>query len=203
MDQQVQQTAEPSMGSTQPRAGNEGQRPHGSPRRRWPYILGAISLVVLLIGAAFVGGRLLARRHTVHYSGPGVFRLSRPAELPKEPPETSGPVQKVEGKVITLEEPVGGRGVIYSGPEGTTKEGEWKQIEVVVTHDTKIYKAIPPSPEEMEKGGEFQQKVEEATLADVQVDEQIEVWGQRSGDRITAEVIYIQRAFPIHFDFGH
>jgi len=197
MDQQkMQQTAEPVEGSIQGVTGNEAQRPHSPSPRRWLYILGAGALVVLLVGAAFVGGRLLSQRRLVRTSGPGVVHIKQAAELPHEPPAAVGPVQKVEGKTITLETAAGGSAVIYFGPEGVEKkEGEWKQIEVVVTQETKIYKGVPLSPEEMKKGGEFQMKVEEATLADVKIGDHIEVWGEESGERIIAEVIHIQRMF--------
>jgi len=197
MDQQkMQQTAEPVEGSIQRVTENEAQRPHSPPRRRWLYILGAGTLVVLLVGAAFVGGRLLSQRRLVRTSGPGVVHIKQAAELPHEPPAAVGPVQKVEGKTITLETAAGGSAVIYFGPEGVEKkEGEWKQIEVVVTQETKIYKGVPLSPEEIKKGGEFQMKVEEATLADIKVGDHIEVWGEESGERIIAEVIHIQRMF--------
>jgi len=197
MDQQkMQQTAEPVEGSIQRVTRNEAQRPHSPPRRRWLYILGAGALVVLLVGAAFVGGRLLSQRRLVRTSGPGVVHIKQAAELPDEPPAAVGPVQKVEGKTITLETAAGGSAVIYFGPEGVEKkEGEWKQIEVVVTQETKVYKGVPLSPEEIKKGGEFQMKVEEATLADIKVGDHIEVWGEESGERIIAEVIHIQPIF--------
>jgi hypothetical protein len=178
---------------------DEVARPAEQPRRRWVLWGGLAAVVILVIGAAFVGGRLLSQRHLVRTSGPGVVEVKKAAELPDEPPVASGPVQKVEGKTITLETAAGGTGIIYFGPGGVEKkEGEWKQIQVVVTQDTKIYKGIPLSPEEMEKGGEFQAKVEEATLADIKVGDHIVVWGQESGERLTAEVIHIQRMLGFH-----
>jgi len=164
-------------------------------RRRWALWGGVAMVVVLLVGAAGVGGWLVARRRVPPHSG--VVTMSRAAELPKEMPVAVGPVQEVKGKVITLEIPTGGHGVVYSDGSGVTKkEGEWKQIQVVVTQDTKIYAGVPLSPQEIQKGGEFQSKVEEATLADIKVGDHIEVWGKESGQRITAEVIHINRRFP-------
>ncbi|HBY94492.1 MAG TPA: hypothetical protein DEP84_11130 [Chloroflexi bacterium] len=161
-------------------------------QRRWAWWGGVALMIVLLLGAAFVGGRLLAQQNVAPVTQ-GV-RLSRPAELLEEPPVTMGSVEKVEGKTIILEMPAGEGGVVYSGPGGTTKkEGEWKQIQVVVTQDTKIYRDIPIKPEELQRGGQRQLQVEEVTLADVKVGEQIEVWGQKIGDRVLAEVIYIPR----------
>lgn len=194
MDQQRRQTPESDENPIYPAAEEETDRPCGQPRRRRLYILGAALLVVLLVGAAFVGGRLFGQRHLVHTSGAGVVKIKKAAELPDEPPVAVGSVQKVEGKTITLEAP-SGSATVYSGPgvEVEKKEGEWKQIEVVVTQDTKIYRDVPLSPEEIKKGGEFQQKVEEATLADIKVGDLIEVWGEGKGERITAEVIHIQR----------
>ncbi|MBI2955349.1 MAG: hypothetical protein HYY30_13625 [Chloroflexi bacterium] len=155
---------------------------------RW----GSVVLVVflLLVGAAFVGGHLLAERNVVG-SAQGV-RLEVPAELPKEPPAAMGSVQKVEGKTIVIEEPKGGGGVVYSDSAGVTKkQGEFGQTEVVVTQDTRIYRSIPIKPDEVQKGGQRQLELEAVSLADVRTNSTISVWGSRSGDRVVAEVIHI------------
>lgn len=159
--------------------------------RRWALWLGVALLQFLLMGAAFVGGRMLAQQN-LRNSRPGLA-TQLPSQLPREPPADSGFIQKVQGKVLTLGKmPPGGAGVIIGGSGGPDLS---KQTEVVVSSDTKFYGMIQPKPEEMQKmqsGGQFQFRAEDASMDDARVGSMIMVWGTKSGDRTTAEVIFIQ-----------
>ncbi len=161
------------------------------PRRRRTLWLGVALLQLLLMGAAFVGGRMLAQQN-LRSGGPG-FSTQLPAQLPKEPLADSGFIQKIDGKVLTLSKmPSGGAGVMVVGPGGPDMS---KQTEVVATADTKFYRMIRPTSEDMQKmqkGGTFQFRAEDATVDDARVGSMIMVWGPKSGNRTTAEVIYIQ-----------
>ena len=156
---------------------------------------GVAILLVLLVGAAFVGGRLLAGgepgRFMLPFLGRGgptgavhpIPEVIPAPELPKEKPTISGKVAQVEGRRITVQLPEGGPGQVSIV--------EWgKAVEVVVTRDTKIWKEEPihisagNTPEK-----KIQQNVEEATVEDIKPGEMVKVWGKKSGDRITAEVI--------------
>jgi hypothetical protein len=203
MDPQMQQTAESSTGSTQPVTGNGAQEPHGSPRRRWPYVVAALSLVVLLVGAAFVGGRLLARRRTpsgvqVVELGDGGIMVSmeegdiqQPDELPKELPTTQGDITRIEGKTITVGQPKseGEGGVVYNSGE----EPEYEDMEeVVVTQETLIYRGKPVEIKPDQESGRLPpMEVEEIGLADLKKGDFVQVWGEKRGDRVVAEVIYL------------
>ncbi len=161
------------------------------PRRRWALWFGVALLQLLLMGAAFVGGRMLAQQN-LRSSGPGLA-TQLPAQLPKEPLADSGFIQKVDGKVLTLSKmPPSGGGIVFVGPGGPDMS---KQTEVIATADTKFYRMIRPTPEDMQKmqkGGTFQFRAEDATVEDARVGSMIMVWGPKSGNRTTAEVIYIQ-----------
>jgi hypothetical protein len=66
---------------------------------------------------------------------------------------------------------------------------------VVVTPETKFYKGVASGPagnQKMPSGGQAQSQAEEASLTDIKVGNMVMVWGPKSGERITAEVIYIQ-----------
>jgi len=123
------------------------------------------------------------------------LRLVRPPELPQRPPEAFGFVKEIQDNRLVIEIPGPGGGVFYSGPEGIRKEGEWQEIQVIVTPETRIYRRIPPGPEEWQRGGEVQERVEEIPLAGIRPNDQIEVWGERGDAGIIAEVIYIRRPF--------
>ncbi len=158
-------------------------------RPRW-LLWGGVALAVLLVlGAAFVGGRLLGRRPQATE-----VRFIPPEELPARPPEASGLVKEIQGNLITLEVPGPGGGAIYSGPEGVRKEGEWRELQVVVTRETRIYRRLPPAPGE-QQGREIRERAEEIPLADIEPGDWIEVWGELTDAQIVAQVIYIRRSF--------
>ena len=167
---------------------------------RWLLWAGLGVLVVVIVAAAFVGGRLLARQHLVNPAGIISVEMSMPDILPQEPPAATGTVGRVEGKVITVDALQAGSGggvmIVSAGDSGQTLEqqgqqGETKKTEVVTTNETRFYKLIQPGMDELQGGGVFQMKAEEGTLADVQSGQMVQVWGDKSGDRVTADVVCI------------
>jgi len=151
-------------------------------------IIGIVLVQVLLMGSAFVGGRMLGEQNRRANRPSGSVQL--PSQLPKDPAAGTGTVQKIQDNVITL---VSGRG--FGGPGGGGSSAS-TQTEVAMTPDTKFYKSIstgqfgqPGNP-----GGGQQVQVADATLADVKVGNNLIVWGAKNGERITAEVVYIQAA---------
>lgn len=157
----------------------------GPARPRWALWAGLIAMAALVIGAAFVGGRLFGTKQPIHARRP-IMVTERPKELPDRPPTTIGIITHIEGKIITIEKPNPGSGEaiapLIRGREGNETE------EIVVTQETAIYRDKPIKPEPGEKlpPGE----VEKIELADLRVDEVIFVWGEKHGDRVVAEVIY-------------
>jgi hypothetical protein len=148
------------------------------PRRRWLLYTGIILLQLLLMGAAFVGGRMLGTQNQRGVRGAGASQL--PSQLPKDPAAGTGTVQKIQDNVVTL-----GRGGGQSAANLT---------EVAFTADTKFYKNAstssagnPGGP----AGGQPQVTVVDATSTDIKLGSNLTVWGTKNGARITAEVVYI------------
>ncbi len=160
-------------------------RPGKSPRRRWLLWTGIAFLQLLLMGSAFVGGRMLAgQNQRGNRTG-----AQLPSELPRESPVATGSVQRIQGQVITLGRGFGGQG----GPGGQGGSNANTQPEVAVTADTKYYKNT--STNQFQPGGGQQQfRADPATFEDVKVGTNILVWGTRNGQRITADVVYVQNA---------
>ena len=154
-----------------------------APRRRWLIWTALVLLQLLLMGAAFVGGRMVAGQNQRGARGAGAFQL--PSQLPKEPAAGSGTVQKVQDAVITL----GGRG--SGGPQGGGQSVS-TTTEVAFTTDTKFYKNTSTGGPGNPGGGQAQITVADATSADVKVGSNVTVWGTKNGARITADVVYIQ-----------
>ncbi len=155
------------------------------PRRRWILWAGIVFLQLLLMGAAFVGGRMVGGQNQRGFRGAGTLQL--PSQLPKEPAAGSGTVQKIQDTVITL----GGRG--FGGPQGGGQSAN-TQTEVAFTADTKFYQNTSTGSPGNPGGGQAQVTVTDATSADVKVGSNVTVWGTKNGARITAEVVYIQSA---------
>jgi hypothetical protein len=155
------------------------------PQRRWVLWAGLIFLQLLLMGAAFVGGRMVGAQNQRGLRPIGSVQL--PSQLPKEPAAGSGTVQKIQDTVITL----GGRG--FGGPQGGGQSAN-TSTEVAFTADTKFYMNTSTASPGNPGGGQAQVTVADATSADVKVGSNVTVWGTKNGARITAEVVYIQSA---------
>ncbi|HVN55544.1 MAG TPA: hypothetical protein VMT46_14520 [Anaerolineaceae bacterium] len=168
--------------------------------------------VLLLAGGAFAAGRLLNQG----LAGPqGLMGLLRggggpmqvsvklnliPAkELPVEEPTMRGLLSKRDTDTLYLGQ--GKQGAMIAVSKGGSGEApslsspqiEGPLTEVVVTHDTKIYKDVTfnDAPKEPVAAGEqtLQQKVEIATLDELGQNTAVTVWGKKVGDRIVADVL--------------
>jgi hypothetical protein len=163
-----------------------------TPRKpRLPYIAGGIIVVLLLIAAAFVGGRLLSERSR------GEGAPSRNITWAKELPQTLADVEGIfdhrqdnsifvnTGHVTrTLNQPA-------DSPSGPI-------VDVVVTSQTTIYEDVTarqfnvPPPEDQK----IQQVVELGSLDEIAESSLITVWGRKTGDRFIADVlVYVNPAF--------
>jgi hypothetical protein len=173
---------------------------------------GAILLVILLAGAAFVGAKLLTGGRlqsgpgggTVFlsgngggHSGPTDFspKIKPAAQLPQTPPDANGIFDHRQDASIFV-----GTGKVQvqvqAGPNGSVASSsthDGPTVEVVVTTKTEVYrdttmdqfngKALPNgSPT-------IQQVLQAGSLDELGQDSMITVWGQKTGNRIIADVL--------------
>jgi len=94
-----------------------------APKKRTGLIVGLVLLVVLLAGAAFIGGQMLGRQQEKNQAG----QLEGPEyvtakELPEQEPELAGMVARIENDNLIVQEfvmgdamSVGGGAVVVSG----------------------------------------------------------------------------------------
>ena len=149
-------------------------------KRKRLVISGIIFVQLLLMGAAFVGGRMIGEQNRRTNRPAGSVQL--PSQLPKDPAAGNGTVQSIQENLITL-----GRGFGGSGGQANNTA-----TEVAVTADTKFYKNTSTQQPGQPGGQQQSVQVADATLADVKIGNNVIVWGTKNGQRITAEVIYIQ-----------
>ena len=151
-------------------------------KRKRLIIISIAVVQLLLMGSAFVGGRMIGEQNLRTNRPAGSVQL--PSQLPKDPAAGTGSVQQIQGNLITLGRGFGGGG----GQSSNT------QTEVAITSDTKFYKNVSTAQPGQPGGQQQQVQVADATLADVKVGNNVMVWGAKNGQRVTAEVLYIQTA---------
>lgn len=163
-------------------------------------------LVLLVGGAAFIGGRML--NQNVGPVGPGVpigsdggsHSIVPAEELPKTPPEVTGQfVERKDNTIVVASAPLetGGGGAVVDSASGggddesLTPRESGPKVEVVVTSETTIYRDTTDFSKPPLGGSEtIQETVGEGTLDDLNSDSMIRVWGRKSGDRIIADILF-------------
>jgi hypothetical protein len=164
-----------------------------------------VALLVLLAGAAFVGGRLLNQQTQIgRDNGPGLSGVSaggqttsieivKAKELPDTEPEVAGLFAERKDNSIFV---TTGNGAftVAVGEDGAVKtqtDGNTQKLEVVVTGETLVYKNVtqPPDPGSLPGDGKLQEKVAPGSLDDIGQNSFVSAWGERRGDRLIATVL--------------
>ena len=172
--------------------------------KRKSWIVGGLIVVVLLAGAAFVGGRLLNQTEVngglvsgdTAEGGKSSVRLKviRAGELPAAEPDAIGPF--VERRDNSLLVAFASKFQILTDKDGSVRTDGMdtsQRLEVVVTTETTLYedvtgahsvKGSPPPA-----AGEIQQEIAAGTLDRIGTNSVVWAWGERHGDRLIATVV--------------
>jgi hypothetical protein len=153
-------------------------------------IVFVVILLLALAGAALVGGRLLFRQSKSASAGYGVINLERLPGLPSEEPAIEGAfVRRSDNSIFVGILTSNSRLAIRFGPGGATDatvDYDGPVIEAVVTHETEIYEERV----RFQDDGSVEQTLAPGSLDDIEDRGTIiEVWGERRGDRVTADVL--------------
>jgi hypothetical protein len=168
----------------------------------------------VLIGAAFVGGRLLNQtaepaangpRMMISNDGPGggqtlSLELERAKELPATAPDVSGLFARREDQSVFVKALSGGRVMVavdQSGKVTTQSDGPEQLVEVVVTKDTAIYRDATEINPAQQTSGKVQQRVESGSIDEIGDNSMVQAWGERRGDRLIATTVMYSK--PIMF----
>lgn len=178
--------------------------------------VGLVVGVLVLAGAAYLGGRLLAPGKSGMVAGPPMtmqrgggparpagavqVRLEPAEEIPTRAPDLSGLATEIGNNslmVSTIEGPV--KITSVDGKTSMDAEISDKPTEVVVTKETKIYQDTTQpdfSPGGAAEGEQtIQQTVEERSLSNIAPNTMVSVWGYKRGDRLVAEIIVFNQPF--------
>ncbi len=161
--------------------------------------LGIVTLVAGLTGAAFVGGGLLSG-HDLQFptgqvinsgfggqSGQGCDISRVPAkELPGPPIMRRGVLVKRQNNSIFIGVPLRNVAINPSGTISQTTGFDGPVVEVVVTHNTRLYRDVTFQNYNGQKCGQVQEVLAPGTLHDIDADTTFLVWGERVGDRVIA-----------------
>jgi len=160
-------------------------------------VIGTVIVVVLLAGAAFVGGRLLGDQELTGNNkevlkiGEGLIasrgttiEVQQAREMPDTPPDVAGVFVRRKDSSLFV-----GTGTLTFVIDGDASH-DGPLLEAVSTHDTQIYRDDtakllndgPPS-------GPVQQVLKPGSLDEIGQDDVVSAWGERRGDRLMARVI--------------
>lgn len=181
--------------------------------RRTRLMVGVVALVVLLAGAAFVGGRLLNNQPAqpngkgglMMTGGPGggqavSLEIEPAKELPEARPDAMGLF--AERKDNSVYVTIGDKFMVQVDKDGTVNtqtDGNGDKLEVVVTSDTLIYQDVTeagfdgPPPAD----GKVQQKVAPGSLDEMGSNSFVSAWGEKRGDRLIATVLMYSQPMMI------
>ena len=181
--------------------------------KRTKLIVGVIALIVLLGGAAFVGGRLLNNQPTqamgqgglMINGGPGggqtvSVQIVPSKDLPSAAPDVRGLFSERKDNSIFVT--IGDKFMVQVDKNGTVKtqtDGNGDKLEVVVTGDTTIYKDVTqaslsnPPP----NGSKVEQQVAAGSLDEIGGNSFVSAWGERNGDRLIARVLLYSQPMMI------
>jgi hypothetical protein len=163
-------------------------------------IIGGVAVLVLLLaGAAFVGGRMLSGQDLISGLGGGpVMMLRSPdgglqsvkiqpaAELPPSSPDVAGLFLRREDNSVFVGT---GRVKILAVDDQVSAESSGPEMEVVVTHETTVYRdetSLQHTGGSVE--GKVQQVLAPGSLEEIGKNCIISAWGEERGGRLFADV---------------
>ena len=199
-----QQELQPQTERSQPELPPQPPLPEKKPKKRRRQIFlitGAVLLVVVLAGAAYLAGTLMNQNPTgqgglfgqIFTQGGGAVQvqdISHPEitpalEIPAIQADIRGIFVSRSGDSFTIG--TGSFGLTVSGSGAPQPHYDGPTYEVVVTQKTSIYKDTTKM--DPDYSGPIQQTVAAGSLDDLNTLTEISVWGKKTGNRYIADVI--------------
>jgi hypothetical protein len=172
-------------------------------KKRILIIGGIVVLVVVLAGAAFVGGQLFQAQQQAQAKNnlQGAPRkLVTPApEVPITAPDVLGDTIRRDGNSIFVCE---SNPTLSINPDGTINKNDscTLEVEVVIGHDTVLLHDVSAlrNPEPVKQGQDYviRQIVELGSINDISAGTAIRAWGQLTGTRVVARTLLYWNRSP-------
>jgi hypothetical protein len=188
------------------------------------WIIGAVLIIAVLAGGAFMAMRLLNAKtpdtaggdlggggslglHVTGGSVPGAapsggksvsIKMIPSKDLPQQKADISGMVVKTQDNSLFVGEMTSMMVSSINGKISTSPTPAGPYMEVVVSKETKIYRDVTmnslPDPSKVSGNSfEVEQKLDAGALSDVVAgNSNIQVWGQKRGDRLIADIVVVQ-----------
>jgi hypothetical protein len=176
--------------------------------KRTGWIVGSLGLLaLLLVGGAFMAGRLLGQGNGIPGSGGPTVKIGtgngqvaevdfvKAEELPEEPPDVAGVFERRQDNSIFVDETDGGF-VLTPNEDGTLSvaNATGKISEIVVTAETAVYVNLTlDSLDEAAASGVLYQKIEPGDVEEIGELSFIQAWGEMRADRLSASVLLYSR----------
>ncbi len=173
-------------------------------------IVGGLVLVAVLVAGAFTAVRLLAKPAEAEHApnvkvfedvmndgnGPvTVTTIVEPSpDLPQRPSETSGVfVRREDNSLYVGTGSISVNVQVVNGETSVAADHSGPEVEVVLTHDTQFFRdETNASAEGITESGErrlTQEIVPVDSMDEAGEGYSLEVWGEKSGDRVIAEIV--------------
>ena len=196
-------------------------------KNRTPWMIAGVLLVVLLAGAAFVGGTLLERQ-SAPVPDEMAMGFTPAEEVPETEPELVGTVSQIDGDTLRVTEFSINDMMVYTDPvaeeggalveenEIPAEEMEYLPqffgadgpvAEVVITHETKIFRDTTfqnfgYTTEDVTIPERIEQTMEPGKADEIGTGALVTIWGERRGDRIIASFVLYEPAIEIQYGDG-
>lgn len=170
--------------------------------KRKGVIFGIGALLVVVLSGAFIAGKLLNEGLGPIQVGGGNVMISSgdgsmieakyvPAEeLPDSPPEIAGLYSRREDNSIFVRETDGGFRINIDEEGNVSTNAGDEETEIVVTNDTEVYLDMTSSKiSDLKDGDTLKQTLKPGSIEDLGYLTFLQVWGERRGDRITADFL--------------
>ena len=164
--------------------------------RRLALIIGGLVLLIVLSGVVYLTAQLLngQRAGGTWFGGPNRVQVVPAKELPAAAPDSRGVVLRRMDNSIFIATNVNKWQRVRENDAAPARyeiafDGPAVEQEVLITHNTLVYHNVTPLDQARGTEGKIQEVVEPGGLDDIRADAMLQVWGERKGDRIIAQVV--------------
>jgi hypothetical protein len=165
--------------------------------RRLTLIIGSMVLLIVFGSVIYLASQYINGRKQgagTLFGGPTNVQVVSAKELPAAVPDSRGVVLRRADNSVFVGTNVRKWQRVRDNDAAPARyeiafDGPALEQEVLITHNTIIYRNATPLDQPRVVDGGIQEVVEPGKLADIRPDAMLQVWGERKGDRVVARVV--------------